>query len=245
MAPKIDALLKYPDARIYGFWGLNSTAGVHSTSLLLDPKVGIISPRRPLNISAFYVPVGGLFFGHDWIDPRTETNPFGDYSRISLMVRGTSNNTYSPDYIYRHGSCQPLEVRWFVRHALRRSGLANSPILTHLDVPMGLLFPPGVYYLRHSVGVVDWNLPHLAEGPPIPPPARRCYDSDQVPSRPLARLKCRNCLSPWRKDNLGIRCGYQTPRSLHHQGTRRRKDSGGGPRRKPRLLPMGRTLRMD
>jgi hypothetical protein len=93
---------------MYGFMGLdNNTGGINDIETQFN---GIRLPRPALNISAFYVPGLSIWFGKDWVDPRTNTQPYKDISNVRLSVPGAPEVAYTLDYIQKHGSCQALEV---------------------------------------------------------------------------------------------------------------------------------------
>lgn len=65
-------------------------------------------PKPTLNISAYYVAQDNNLSGWDWTDPRTGLQPFSNHSNMAF--RGTSNETFSVEYIKENGSCEEVGV---------------------------------------------------------------------------------------------------------------------------------------
>lgn len=88
------------DARSYGFYGLSN-----SSSIWGFPNTTLSAPV--LNISAFYID-GSLsrIYGKDWVDPRTGTTWFSDWSNMTYAY---NNVTYSVQSLEKDniGQCQP------------------------------------------------------------------------------------------------------------------------------------------
>ncbi|KAK4444532.1 hypothetical protein QBC34DRAFT_474791 [Podospora aff. communis PSN243] len=95
-------------AQTYGFMGLDSSTGRMNN--IETQFNGIRLPSPALNISAFYIPGFTVWFGKDWIDPRTNTQPFEDIGNARFLVSRAPEETYTLDYIQEHGSCQALEA---------------------------------------------------------------------------------------------------------------------------------------
>jgi len=97
------------DVKQYGFFGLDSkTGGI----LNADTRWMNETLTKPaLNISAFYLPPAydnddaPSWYGHDWVDPRTNTTPFSDPSNMRMFPAG-SNTMYPIQYVEQNGSCQ-------------------------------------------------------------------------------------------------------------------------------------------
>ncbi|KAF6794932.1 hypothetical protein CSOJ01_13603 [Colletotrichum sojae] len=91
---------RHPDAKEYGFFGLEQKKSTFMNQTLDAPV---------LNISAFYIPeqYGGKLFGRNWTDPRTQQSPFLDKEALRLAyLKG--NETYDLRYVKSNGSCQPV-----------------------------------------------------------------------------------------------------------------------------------------
>ncbi|KAK0617000.1 hypothetical protein B0T14DRAFT_255316 [Immersiella caudata] len=91
-------------AEKYGFMGLNNETGV--TNDIQTRFNGITLPKPALNISAFYVPAGTIWYGKSWVDPLTKTGPYENISNARFFVPGQPDVAYTLDCIQQHGSCQ-------------------------------------------------------------------------------------------------------------------------------------------
>lgn len=125
------------DVEKYGFLALNSTGHLNDidTDWGLNASETITLPPPALNISAFYMSPAAPFFGRTWVNPRTKTRPFASESAAHTMIRGTTNTTYSLDYMQQHGSCQPQEV-------------SSPPAFAH---------KPGSYLGTENVQTYEWG----------------------------------------------------------------------------------------
>lgn len=109
------------DVSTYGFYAMNDTKSFwnYTGATLSEPT---------LNISAFYIDGSSGYehleatyddrssvytyrdyYGHDWVNPQTGTQPFNDWTKIAYAY---NNITYDRNYILEgnHGVCQPQGV---------------------------------------------------------------------------------------------------------------------------------------
>ncbi|EQB50638.1 hypothetical protein CGLO_09894 [Colletotrichum gloeosporioides Cg-14] len=83
----------------HGFFGLQNNNSTFMNQTLSSPT---------LNISAFYLPERyNTVFGNNWTDPRTNTQPFSDRSKVTYTYN-MGNDTYDLNYIRSNGTCQPV-----------------------------------------------------------------------------------------------------------------------------------------
>ncbi|KAE9572776.1 hypothetical protein CGMCC3_g11228 [Colletotrichum fructicola] len=83
----------------HGFFGLKNNNSTFMNQTLSSPT---------LNISAFYLPERyRTIFGNNWTDPRTNTQPFSDRSKVTYTYN-MGNETYDLNYIKSNGTCQPV-----------------------------------------------------------------------------------------------------------------------------------------
>ncbi|KAF5506281.1 hypothetical protein CGCS363_v005435 [Colletotrichum siamense] len=83
----------------HGFFGLKNVNSTFMNQTLSSPT---------LNISAFYIPERySTIFGNNWTDPRTNTQPFSDRSKVTYTYN-IGNDTYDLNYIRSNGTCQPV-----------------------------------------------------------------------------------------------------------------------------------------
>ncbi|KAF5523617.1 hypothetical protein CGCA056_v004401 [Colletotrichum aenigma] len=83
----------------HGFFGLKNNNSIFMKQTLSSPT---------LNISAFYLPERyKTIFGNNWTDPRTNTQPFSDRSKVTYTYN-MGNDTYDLNYIRSNGTCQPV-----------------------------------------------------------------------------------------------------------------------------------------
>ena len=61
-----------------------------------------------LNITSSYVWPLTDFYGQEWVDPRTKTQPFTNPQ--NLVFSGPANQIYSLSYIRNKSTCQPAGV---------------------------------------------------------------------------------------------------------------------------------------
>ena len=112
----------------YGFLGLNNTASEWNGTTLPPPI---------LNISAFYLPIGGDLYGGEWRDPRTNELPFQNLSHWAYAVMTAVNSDgipstlnevfYYPD-IQENGVCQPVKDVCLILSPSWLSGLTSSKL---------------------------------------------------------------------------------------------------------------------
>jgi len=94
------------DTSRYGFLGLDAHGEINDVESQWMNKT---LPKPTLNITAFYMSSNDTFYGYDWLDPRTRTQPFSSRSNL-VFFSPPSNATFSVDYVEQNGQCQPTKV---------------------------------------------------------------------------------------------------------------------------------------